>query len=203
MLHCHIKDVNIWKVPVNNSLLFSQISIRCVQVKLTWRKPSSDMLFCLLFLFLLRSKYTNNCKIEETCNLGDMYSYWANSSGVAGNHGSSNIYLSQKSGNTKGLFPEHWLFLCAVTYLLMWDLNTASSFWLVSASLWCHQSILLLWWVMEMHVCKVVWCDYVVITSCIVLSSTAFKGTLNKHWNTERTTRIIKRKMVSSKGYCK
>ena len=45
--------------------------------------------------------------MEETCNLGDMHSYWANRSGVAGNHWSWNIYLSQKSGTTKGLFPEH------------------------------------------------------------------------------------------------
>ena len=87
-------------------------------------------------------------------------------------------------------------FLCAVTYLLMWDLNTASSFWLDSASLWCHQWILLLWWVMEMNVCKVVW-----LCGNNQLHSTVFKGTLNKHWNTERTTSAIKRKMVSSKLY--
>ena len=121
---------------------------------------------------------------KKTCNLGEMYSYWANStvysSGVAGNHRSWKIYLSQKSGTTKGLFLEHWLF-----YVLL------LIYWLVAASLWCHQSILLLWWVMEMNVCKVVRCDCVVITSCIVLF---FKGTLNKHWNTERTTSAIKRK---------
>ena len=35
------------------------------------------------------------------------------------------------------------------------------------------------------------------------LHSTVFKGTSNKHWNTERTTSIIKRKMVSSKWHCK
>ena len=33
------------------------------------------------------------------------------------------------------------------------------------------------------------------------LHSTVFKGTSNKHWNTEKTASIIKRKMVSSKWH--
>ena len=97
MLQSHIKYVNIWTISVNNSqyVVLRQISIRWVQVKLTCSKPSSEMLFCPSFLFLLCSKYTNNCKIGETCSLGDMYSYRANSSGVVGNHGSSNIYVTK------------------------------------------------------------------------------------------------------------
>ena len=39
--------------------------------------------------------------MEETCNLGDMYSYYANStvntSGVAGNHRSWNIFICHKN----------------------------------------------------------------------------------------------------------
>ena len=56
--------------------------------------------------------------MEETCNLGDTYSYWANStvnsSGVAGNHRSWNIYLSRKSGTARRLFPEHFYLLLLI-----------------------------------------------------------------------------------------
>ena len=116
MLQCHIKNGNIWTVSVKNSILFSQISIRCfysiivsVQVKLIWNKPSSEMLFFLssltsLFLFLLYSKYTNNCKMEETLT-GQIVVVWCGSrSGEwsSGNHGPWNIYLSQNWGTTGG-----------------------------------------------------------------------------------------------------
>ena len=99
MLQCHIKYGNIWTVSVNNSILFSQISICCfcllivsVQVKLIWSKPSSKMLFfCHSYSFYVLNTQTIAKWNKKTCNLGDMYiSYWANCtvnrSGVAGNH---------------------------------------------------------------------------------------------------------------------
>ena len=69
------------------------------------------LFFCHSYSFYVLNTQTIAKWKKKTCNLGDMYSYWANStvnsSGVAGNHRSWNIYLSQKSGTTKGLFPEH------------------------------------------------------------------------------------------------
>ena len=149
------------------------------------------LFFCHSYSFYVLNTQTI-AKWKKTCNLGDMYSYWANStvnsSDVAGNHRSWKIYLSQKSGTTKGLFLEHhWLFLCAVTYLLtclsqslMSPINTPS---MMGDGDECLQSCMM--WLCGNN----------------QLHSTVFKGTLNKHWNTERTTSAIKRKMVSSKWY--
>ena len=136
-----------------------------------------------LFLFLLYSKYTNNCKMEETLT-GQIVVVWCGSrSGEwsSENHGSWNIYLSQKWGTTSGKMkiinvPEtvlqYWMtvsgtliYFYVLLILIYWceinTINTASSFWLVSASLWCHHSLFLLWWVMEMHGCKVVSYDVI------------------------------------------
>ena len=53
---------------------------------------------------------------KRTCNLGEMYSYWANStvnsSGVAGNHRSWKIYLSQKSGTIRIVPGTLIIFMC-------------------------------------------------------------------------------------------
>ena len=54
--------------------------------------------------------------MKKKSNLGDMYSYWANStvnsSGVVGNHRSWNIYVTKIRHQQRPLFLEHRLFLC-------------------------------------------------------------------------------------------
>ena len=69
------------------------------------------LFFCHSYSFYVLNTQTIAKWNKKTCNLGDMYSYWANStvnsSGLAGNHRAWNIYLSQKSGTTKRLLMEH------------------------------------------------------------------------------------------------
>ena len=115
----------------------------------------------------------------------------------------------KQSFSTEGLFPEHWLFLCAAnTYLLMWDLHQKYSIKFLTHLCQSLMSPSTTPAMMSdgdacMQSC-IIWCDYVVITSCIVLFSKEPRiniRTLKEliiDWLIDWLTSIIKRKIVSS-----